>query len=705
MKSTLSKAARWRAGASRVVLLTVALASVALAQTDSSEAARRLKAAMNAELVSGDLNTAIKEYTAIAAKYEKTDRATAAMALVREAEAYQKLGDAQSKKIYQQVITLFADQKEAVAEARLQLKDPNAKTALQRQVWTGPKVDVYGSISPDGRLLSFVDWANRGALAIHDLTSGEDRTVEPGGEAEYSTISKDGKLVAYSWFKRDVRRYEVRVANLTGEAKPRLVFDNPEISDIEPYDWSPDGKWIAVGIKRADRTAQIGLLSAENGKLKVLKSSDWRGSTRMFFSPDGRYLAYDMADGDGRAQRDVYVIAVDGSKEIAAVVDPNQNMVMGWARGLLLFASDRSGSMGLWGLPFQDGKVQGAAEMLKAELGTFESSLGISNSGALFFGRTGLSRNVQIVGIDWSTGLLTGAPADVARRFVGSNARPSWSRDGRYLGYTSAGALPVVNVETGKIEREIRPRMSFVFAAHLSPDARTFVVDGRDLKGRDGVFLLAPDTGDATPVAFSDDQTASGKPDQVNNSEWSADGKKVYYLKNAGNGAWRALMEKDLASAAERELLRSWRLGSIQMSPYGSIRVSPDGMWIAMVKADSVDSPKAAVAISATGAQRIKELYRTKAGEDVRIDGWTPDGDALVWILPVSPGKPVGSGELWAIPADEGRTARKLDSNLGSLPAPLIISPDGRYIAFDKKGPSTSEVSVLENFLPKTGSK
>jgi Tol biopolymer transport system component len=656
--------------------------------------------ALVTERSDGKLNEAIQLYER-AAKSAGKDRALAAKALVQAAECYRKLGDAQSRKLFERVVKDYPEQKEAVALARTRLGNPQgAKGPLQREVWTGPKVDVYGSISPDGRLLSFVDWANHGALAIHDLTTGEDRTVEPGGEAEYSTISKDGKLVAYSWFKREVWRYEVRLANLTGDAKPRQLFDNPEISDIEPYDWSPDGKWIAVGIKRADRTAQIGLLSAEDGTLKVLKSADWRGSTRMFFSPDGQYLAYDMPGGDGEAQRDVHVIAVDGSKEIAAVVDPNQDIVMGWARGVLLFASDRSGSMGLWGLPFRDGKVQGPAEMLKADLGTFESSLGISNSGALFFGRTGVSRNVQIVGIDWSTGRLTGPPADAIRKFVGSNSSPSWSRDGRYLGCRSLGkGLLVVNVETGKIEREIPPRMSFFGAAHLSPDARSFVVDGTDLKGRNGVFLLAPDTGDATPVAVSNEPNGSGKPDQVSNSDWSADGKKIYYLKIAGNGTWRAFMEKDLASGAERELLRSWRLGPI--------RVSPDGKWIAMVKADSADSPKAAVAISATGAQRIKELYRTKAGEDVRVDGWTPEGEALVAIVPLPPAKPAGSGELWAMPVNDGGTARKLEQNFGSLLAvpQLMISPDGRYIAFLKNGPSISEVSVLENFLPKTGGK
>jgi Tol biopolymer transport system component len=683
-----------------VVTAVMLAAGLAAVRAQGDTATEKLFAsAQHKAAVDGDLKGAISEYLQVAA-HAGPNRTLAAKALLAAGECYREMGDGEARKLFERVVNEYPDQKDAVAAASLRLEDPNAaKIPVQRQVWTGSKVDVYGSISPDGRLLSFVDWANHGALAIHDFTTGEDRPVESGGEAEYSTISKDGRLVAYSWLKRDVGRYVVRLANLTGEPKPRPLFDNPEVGDIEPYDWTPDGKWIAVGIKRADRTAQIGLLSAENGKLTVLKSADWRGSTRMFFSPDGQYLAYDMPARDGDAQRDVYVIAVDGSKEIAAVVDPNQDIVMGWARGLLLFASDRSGSMGLWALPFQDGKVLGDAERLKADLGTFESSLGISNSGALFFGGTGISRNVEIAGIDWNTGRLTGPPADLIKTFVGHNGSPSWSRDGRYLGYRSLRSptmvLAVVNVESGKVEREIRPRMSFIggAAAHLSPDARTFVVDGTDLKGRNGVFVLAPDTGDATPVAVSDD------PDQVSNSDWSADGKKIYYLKIAGNRAWRAFIEKDLASGAERELLRSWGLGSI--------RVSPDGKWIAMVKADSADSLKAAVAIPATGAPVIKELYRAKKGEDVLIAGWTPAGEALVGILPVSPAKPAGSGELWAMPPDEGRAARKLESSFGGLLTvpQLMVSPDGRYIAFLKNGPSISEVSVLENFLPKTGGK
>lgn len=40
----------------------------------------------------------------------KTDRAVVATALVRMAECYQKLGDAESRKIYERVAREFADQ-------------------------------------------------------------------------------------------------------------------------------------------------------------------------------------------------------------------------------------------------------------------------------------------------------------------------------------------------------------------------------------------------------------------------------------------------------------------------------------------------------------------------------------------------------------------------------------------------------------------
>src|SRR5205807_218335 len=126
---------------------------------------------------------------------------------------------------------------------------------------------------------------------------------------------RDGKQLAYSWFTFKSKRHEIRVISLQGSGVPafRRLFDNEDVQEIRPHDWSPDGKWIAVSLHRVDRSAQIGLVSTENGSLRVLKSVDWRGPSHMFFSPDGKYLAFDL-------QGDVFILAINGSREIPAVV-------------------------------------------------------------------------------------------------------------------------------------------------------------------------------------------------------------------------------------------------------------------------------------------------------------------------------------------------------------------------------------------------
>ena len=90
----------------------LALPAAALAQ-ESAEVA--LRAAMETETVEGDLKGAIEQYRKIA---EGSDRAIVAKALIRMAESYEKLGDTESRKIYERVLREYADQREAAAVAR-----------------------------------------------------------------------------------------------------------------------------------------------------------------------------------------------------------------------------------------------------------------------------------------------------------------------------------------------------------------------------------------------------------------------------------------------------------------------------------------------------------------------------------------------------------------------------------------------------------
>ena len=93
---------------------------------------------------------------------------------MRMAECYRKLGDQQAIKVFERVVREFGDQKQAADAARASLASVAATgpaATVNRQLWTGPDVDTMGTITADGRYLSFTDW-NTGNLAIRDMSRG-----------------------------------------------------------------------------------------------------------------------------------------------------------------------------------------------------------------------------------------------------------------------------------------------------------------------------------------------------------------------------------------------------------------------------------------------------------------------------------------------------------------------------------------------------
>jgi tetratricopeptide (TPR) repeat protein len=181
------------------LVLGVALLSGALAAQRAPQQDLDLKAAIRTEIVDGDLRGAIEQYRKLA---EGSDRSVAAQALVRMAECYQKLGDAESRKIYERIVREFPDRKEEVATARARLGATAAVASAKgdRAVWS-PNADGFGTITPDGRFLSYADWGKTGGLILRDLMSGEDRPLITECCVQFSAISKDGKQVAYERFE------------------------------------------------------------------------------------------------------------------------------------------------------------------------------------------------------------------------------------------------------------------------------------------------------------------------------------------------------------------------------------------------------------------------------------------------------------------------------------------------------------------------
>ena len=722
---------------SAIVLIIAVLSAPSLLgqvglSTRSAQGHDLFQKALSKERVDGQLTEAIALYERVVNEFA-LDRPLVAKALLQMARCYERLGNAAAQKTYDRIVREYADQRAITDEARARLSmltsAPTRGGAMSsRLVWTVPRTAViYGTVSHDGRYVPYVDWAvlrGNAELFLHDLRSGANRQITTDVKefglqyvGDGGTFSPDDAQFAYAFFNKD--GFELRIVGLQdpGVLRPRVLFANPEVPRISPDDWSPDGKWLAVQLQRKDKTTQIGLVAVQDGSLRILKSVDWRGASKLFFSPDGKYVAYDLPSANGRPQRDVFALAVDGSRESPIVEHPGNDMVMGWSRDgkHLLFTSDRTGSAGLWQVAVLDGRPQGPPEQIKVDFAG--ASMGVTSKGTLFShihhsSFTTIRSDIHVATLDFHRAEFLSAPAAAVHAFVGANNFPAWSPDGQHLAFLSrrggriptnqSTAIAILSSDTGHL-RELTSELNiYVGGARLrwSPDGRALAVQATDSKGRRGIFRIDAATGETTPMVFS---TGGDEQERVTAPIWGADGRTLYYIRVNAAGAFAAIVERDLSSAREKEIFRR-SLGPSWNPHWMFVELSPDGQYLAAVANEAWPGHNTGkwdvVVIPARGGEP-RELSRGQSkGASVLM--WAPDSRSL-FVSSITD-TPAGNREVWRVAID-GSQPQKIGLNVSALGPPFnsdqqfSVHPDGKRVAFAAAEPAKSaEIWALENF-------
>ena len=313
---------------------------------------------------------------------------------------------------------------------------------------------------------------------------------------------------------------------------------------LRPFAWSPDGKEILTLFQRKDGTNQIVLVSAADGSVRVLKSLEWRWPFKMSFSPDGRYIAYDSQRRPDFPERDIFVLATDGSRESLLVAGPADYRRPVWTPdgSAILFHSRRPGSRNHWLIPVAQGTAQGPPTLIKENTGRMRP-LRFTTDGNLYYNLItgGQSLAVFIAALDSATGQPLGVPALVSDRFRGGNTLPDWSPDGQHLAYLSRRGGPesgqpydiitIRSLETGQ-ERELTPPLAFLDDTRLrwSPDERSFLVSGEENDSHRGLYQVDAQTGHVTPIVVTGREHPPGSSSNMWHAEWSLDGKAIFYV-------------------------------------------------------------------------------------------------------------------------------------------------------------------------------
>ena len=564
-----------------------------------------------------------------------------------------------------------------------------AEAPTTRRVWKGPTVDFEGRPSPDGRFISTTDWGT-GDLGLRDLAADSTRRITNKGSwaesedfAEGSVISPDGRTVVFGWFSMGGLRFELRSMVIAGRdsGKIRTIFAAPDVEYNAAQSFTPDGRSVATVLYRNDRTSQIAMIPVDSGPARVLKSFDWRSPNDLSVSPDGRWLAYDLPRDKNDPERDVYVMAIDGSGEAAVLRDKGNDIVAGWAPdgSHLLVGSSRSGTPGVWAVAMSNGKAQGEPVLVRADVWRM-TPLGTSADGSIFYALQTGERDLYTAAFDPKSGKVLSEPASVSGgAFNASPYTMAFSPDGQHVAYiVSRGSgtnpygqsdLVIRTLERGEVRR-LAPDLSRMSRVTWLPDGRSLLVRGADQKGRGGLYGVALETGAVTPILQQDNFSQA--------VSIAGDGSRVFFTKPDSSFTHFSINAVETASSAVRTIYTGER-----GQTFAGIAVSPDGREVALAARTRAPGNSRVLIVSvADGTAR--ELYRLPTTDDLASYAsvvWSHDGGHIYFGATSGPmAVSVPTVEVRRIPVQGGAVETVNLKRVGL--SVFQISPDGRRVAF-----------------------
>ncbi|MEX0893614.1 MAG: hypothetical protein WEB88_15715 [Gemmatimonadota bacterium] len=488
-----------------------------------------------------------------------------------------------------------------------------------RRVWAA--AGDYANPSPDGRLVTFVDWST-GDVAVHDIGTAESRRItdkgawtQNGSWAEYPVFSPDGSRVVYSYgnvLTGSPFRYELRYVEL-GDTTQHLLRSIGDRDDwIAPLDWSERG--ILFTHYTTPELSTLAILDPDTRDVTVLEPEFGRGrgeGREGRFSPDGRYVAYWMS---GLKVRDL-----DGGT-VTQISAPNTSLIDWTAAGNgLVVHGAHDGRTGLWLIPIDQGRQSGDVRLVQD--GVPSVIQGGGRAGEAFYYTIPVDApRVHLASVDAAGARILSAPTALTSPMDGNARYPVWSPDGNQLAYL------------------LRP---------LNNQGPTRVMV-RQVTG-DGVRELA--RLDAPHIQGMD---------------WTPDGGQLALWDRAGT-----VHSVSVESGAVRVVL----------SDAGQVAaLSPDGRTLATAQPDgSASSERGIVMIDlADGTRRALE---GTTQEGVRALSFSPDGQSLAYVTRA---EGEGPSEIRMLPAAGGASRTVVSvaypRHLEPQRGPLVWTPDGRHL-------------------------
>jgi Tol biopolymer transport system component len=292
-------------------------------------------------------------------------------------------------------------------------------------------------VSPDGASFAYGQQDASGFYDIYVQRVGGRQPIpvaaDPQRDERWPAFSPDGKFIAFS-----LANGGIFITGATGESERRLTD-----TGFNPA-WSPDGKQIVFATEGVvnpylrNSTSSVYVVDVAGGAPRLVTKDD---AVQPVWSPNGKRIAAWQAI---LGQRDLITMAADGSDRVVLLNDPPMDYSPAWSPDgrYLYFASDRSGTLGLWRIPMDEssGRAAGVPEAVSLNVEATMDQPSISADGKTLVFRSRLqSVNPTALPFDPVTE-RAGTPRPLISR-TGILNPTSVSPDGQWLALANQGEI------------------------------------------------------------------------------------------------------------------------------------------------------------------------------------------------------------------------------------------------------------------------
>lgn len=682
--------------------------------------------ALYAEEVKGELQNAIDLYQQLL-ENNPENKQLAAKALLHQGMCYEKLGNQEAVKKYQNLVDNYPGQKNEVALARERLskllaaeKELNAPLEPKfTKIKIPTKLSWNVALSPDGKNLALVSESKLWVMPL----SGN---IGPGFPGKPVQVNTEGVTVEWS--------------GLT---------------------WSGDGKWIAFNEETIDKTRserpekekfnqRIFVVPSNGGKPKQV-IENYRSARvvnyRISLSPEGKNLAYSSIENN---KQHVYTTQVAGGTPKQLVEIQSREPVFSPNGEMIAFVEDKNmgsgaGGLGLWVIP-----SQGETPQLLAEAETASSPVWSPDGTMIAFLDNSMNKQIYFVQVPKdkeTTGNVTSIntpeeieevrllagwtpenkigvlmtsknefalytlPATGGQAAIISNdcyaSQPRWSRDGKQVFYSTIpkegvnrfyqwfiASVPAVGGTGHPLLKDDEDKnihfISYQGGNRISPDGKWIIssvwtpADSGGNYPRTKVWKIAVDGSKSMQITNNQGPYADMCP------SWSPEGTKIAFIRTRLTGDditfGSASMHTMNISGGDMKMLLP-ESDKYIFSPVWS----PDGKMIAYLTADLPSGTNPTINVVNVSTGEVNVIGKLPVAH-IHIElAWSPDskqiafnGDNVIKIMNIEDGK------------IEDIKTNLIDVDIWHLD----WSPDGKQFVFAGSKGGEAEFWFLENFLP-----